>query len=370
MPDGQRPMPKNVVQGPGRPSVPLPLLRYSRDAEPYLEDNCLIDDVLPATGLAVLFGAPGSRKTFTALDMGLHISAGTPVWRGRRTERRAVLYLSLEGGRAFKNRLAAWRKHHGVEDALFFRCTERLGLRSNDPDGDRVVAAGRQILAETAMPVGMVVVDTLNRAMLGGNENGVEDMGAFIAICDSIARELECLVLVVHHCGKDAAKGSRGHSSLLGAIGTELSLADGVLTITKQRDGPDGMQFGVELVEVELGVTPKGKRVTSCVATEANLAERGHAKPPLKGNDRIAWEALLEFTADHGKPSPGGTGWPERGRFQIVRKDEFRVFLQGRFTGDNTRQSARRALKNLADRGLIGANDGFLWAIKSLEAGL
>ncbi|MEL7303980.1 MAG: AAA family ATPase, partial [Pseudomonadota bacterium] len=127
----------------------LSLLRFDQDAQPYLDDAWLIEDVLPERGLAVLFGAPGSRKTFSAIDLGLHIASGLPDWRGHRVERRGVIYLALEGGQAFRNRLAAWRRHHSQEVADFYRVPERLNLRATDADADRVVAAGRRIADET-----------------------------------------------------------------------------------------------------------------------------------------------------------------------------------------------------------------------------
>ena len=68
-----------------------------------------------------------------------------------------------------------------------------------------------------------MVVDTLARAMTG-NENAPEDMGSFVAACGRIREACEGHVLVVHHCGKDAAKGARGHSSLRAATDVELEV--------------------------------------------------------------------------------------------------------------------------------------------------
>jgi RecA-family ATPase len=262
---------QNGARRPGRghgafgaaPKPPLQMLAFKDDAVPFLEDAWLVEDVLPEEGLGVIFGAPGSRKTFTAIDLALHIAGGYDHWRGKRVERRICMYLSLEGGRRFSNRLAAWRQFHGLDAPLFYRCAEKLDLRSHEDDAERVIVAGKAFVEQTGERMGMVVVDTLNRAMPGGNENAVEDMGAFVALCDAIARELQCFVLIVHHSGKDTAKGSRGHSSLLGAIDTEICVADGEMTVTKQRDGDtNGLQFAVGLEMVELGTTPTGKPVT------------------------------------------------------------------------------------------------------------
>ena len=86
-------------------------------------------------------------------------------------------------------------------------------MRASTQPGEVVVEAG---------PLAIVVIDTLNRVMPGGDENSSEDMGAVIAAAKLIEREFDCVVLFVHHSGKDEAKGSRGHSSLKGATDAEI----------------------------------------------------------------------------------------------------------------------------------------------------
>ena len=74
--------------------------------------------------------------------------------------------------------------------------------------------------------VALVVVDTLARAMTG-NENPPDDMGKFVAACGRIREACEGHVLIVHHSGKDLAKGARGHSSLRAATDVELEVTNG-----------------------------------------------------------------------------------------------------------------------------------------------
>jgi len=111
---------------------------------------------------------------------------------------------------------------------------------------------------QTGLEFSLAIVDTLARAFGGGNENSSEDMGAFITAMGKVQEFLKCALMVLHHSGKDAAKGLRGHSSLLGAVDTELELLrfdeqmKGILTISKQKDGADNERFGFEMVEVEI----------------------------------------------------------------------------------------------------------------------
>jgi hypothetical protein len=58
----------------------------------------LVKGVLPAQGLAAIYGAPGSGKTFLSLDLAIAVCSGLPGWFGRQLTKRPVVYLALEGG--------------------------------------------------------------------------------------------------------------------------------------------------------------------------------------------------------------------------------------------------------------------------------
>jgi RecA-family ATPase len=63
------------------------------------------------------------------------------------------------------------------------------------------------VAAQTGHPVALVIVDTLSRAMAGGNENSPEDMTAIVGNCDRIRAATGAHVCIVHHSGKDEARG-------------------------------------------------------------------------------------------------------------------------------------------------------------------
>ena len=75
----------------------------------------------------------------------------------------------------------------------------------------------------------LIVVDTLARSFGGGNENAPQDMGEFINSCDELMHEFGATVLIVHHVGKDAQSGARGHSSFFGALDTSMTI---IMTVT------------------------------------------------------------------------------------------------------------------------------------------
>lgn len=232
--------------------------------------------VIPGRGLVVLWGASGSGKTFTVLDLACAIVRGMR-WAGRRTRRGAVAYVAAEGH--LRDRLDAYLQDNDLQasDLSGLRVLDSsVNLLDQTADVDSLLAGLREVVAE-AGSLAIVVIDTLNRVMPGGDENSSEDMGAVIAAAKLIEREFDCVVLFVHHSGKDEAKGSRGHSSLKGATDAEISVKrDGdVRTVTaeKVRDGADGeVLMTFRLASVDLGpmsdADPEAdpdERRTSCV---------------------------------------------------------------------------------------------------------
>jgi len=252
MPDDVREAPQ-AQQGP-QPRIRLVMAEELRD-EPV---TWLIHELLPAKGFAALYGKPGSYKSFVALYVAGMIATGQPAF-DRTTIQGDVVYVAGEGGAGLKRRWDALRKHHDLPpDTPIAFLRGQLNLRSTMEDAEALVEA---IKAKNLKPR-MLVVDTLARAFSGGNENSSEDMGAFIAIIGYLTETLDCLVMPVHHAGKDEARGQRGHSSLLGAVDAELEVTKisdddsperlGRLKITKQKDGEDGIEIGYRMISVPL----------------------------------------------------------------------------------------------------------------------
>ena len=243
----------------------------------------LIQDVLPRKGFSALFGPPGSFKSFVALDIAHSVATGTP-WMGKEVSvPGAVLYICGEGHGGVGARIRACRLHHRTAPgAPVFVIRHQLNLRSSKEDIQQLHLAISNLVQREEIRFELVQVDTLARAFGGGNENDSSDMGAFIASLSKIQRLLDCALQIVHHVGKDITKGLRGHSSLLGALDTELELqrldsalqdnqyaGSGNITITKQKDGSDGAKYGFRMVKVNLDNGRLGFDNTQSLAVEA-----------------------------------------------------------------------------------------------------
>ncbi len=237
------------------------------------QSTYLVKDVMDQEAMSVMYGESNSGKTFVMLDLAYHIAAGKP-WQGRKLVQGAVVYVALEGGRNFNKRVIALHKEFGKGFPLaVVPCIVDL----LNPDGDTKALA--ELILEAEKQIGqkvrLVVIDTLSRAMAGGNENGPEDMTGFVGNIDRLRQGVKAHFAIVHHTGKDKAKGARGHTALRAATDTEIEIADNTIRFTKQRDMEMIHSLGFALKSIELGVDTDGEAITSCIIEpcEATAAE-------------------------------------------------------------------------------------------------
>ncbi len=325
----------------------------------------LVRGVLPADGLAALFGASGSGKSFLALDLGAAVAAGGAEWFACRVKSAPVVYVALEGEAGFSQRVKAWQLHHGrdLPGSLRF-VMQALDLRNADDVSEiaeAVIAAGAA--------GGLLVIDTLNRAASGADENSVVDMGAIIAAAKDLQAKLGGLVLLVHHSGKDATKGLRGHSSLHAALDAAIEVLRTDdrrdWRIAKAKDGDDGKAHPFRLEVVEIGEHDDGEPITSCVVlADETPTELRRPRIPQSGNQRIAWDALGELLrqAGDGRPEDAPDSLPV-GR-PSVTVDSAATTIENRLVDIEPKRRKERAKKALTDlhaKHVIRIDGGHVW---------
>ncbi len=267
------------------------------DMQPHLKDGYTVKGLITPNSLVGIIGQTGSGKTFFATDLAMHVAAGRP-WRDKNVRSGLVVYGALEGPVSAENRFVAARDHAGFENGIPLRLTPGpINLR--DPlDVAVLTAFVRQAESDHGAPCVAVFVDTLSRAMAGGDENGPEDMGALIVGADMVRLGTGAVVVLVHHMGKDETRGARGHSSLKAALDTEIEVTakDGihVATVTKQRDLPSGDAFPFKLRPVELGHDEDDDPVTSCIVEPTEQAPSDRKQPRGKNQAKLL-AALQEW---------------------------------------------------------------------------
>lgn len=337
----------------------------ANNVEPILASPYLVKGWLDRGAMSVVYGESNVGKSFFALSIADAVAKGER-WAGCRVVGGPAFYLASEGGRSFVNRLAAL----DAPSNCLVVIPVSIDLCGSSLDAEALSALIRDEVEMHGEPA-LLVIDTLARSMGQGDENTAPDMGAFVRNVDVIREKTLAHVMVIHHSGKDRAKGARGHSSLRAATDTEIELSvEGdtvVAEAKKQRDMANGRRFAYRLAEVELGRDQDGDPVTTCRVEPCDVPEKSTKAPPLSDLQRITLEALHIFTDDHGAPNPGGTGWPEPGRFRVVQEDDFRRFAAAKHHHDSARDRARavrRSIEALQARGLIQTNGGQIWVTK------
>lgn len=314
--------------------------------------------VLPAEGLAALYGPPGSGKSFLALDLLAAIAEGR-AWFGHTVTTCACVYVGLEGEAGVAQRVQAYLARHGTPGGLRV-VLNGLDIRRADD---------RQELAEAiraaGMAGGLLCVDTLNRSAPGFDENDAREMGLIIEAMKALQSELGGLVLVVHHTGKDSSRGLRGHSSLLAALDCVLEVnREGERRewkLAKAKDGDDDKTQPFRLDVVELPPDAEGWPVSSCVIQQEEPAADAvrRVKTPKGGNQRIIWDGVGELLRES-KSFGQGEAPPTR---PCVLLEDAINHLRTRLAVPTARQSdrTRAAITGLVNSGLLNLREGWLW---------
>lgn len=222
----------------------------------------IVDKMLAKNSVAAIYGAPGGGKSFLALDLGAHVALGS-WWQGRKVEQGRVLFVAAEGSGGWPKRAAAWKKFnnvHAVPDFLIYPGTVNL----LNPEQVMVLVAVCK-----RWKFSMVVIDTVARSMVGGDENAAKDMGMVVDAADWVKNASGGCVLLIHHSGKDTAAGLRGSSALLGATDTVMEVKSGEdddpgieLVCRKQKDDAEFTPILLSLEVVSVRVS--GEEVSSC----------------------------------------------------------------------------------------------------------
>lgn len=209
-----------------------------KEVEQLPDPKWLVEQILPASSLAVLYGAPGVGKTFLALDIALSI-ASAKAWAGHGTIPGAVVYVMAEGVTGLPKRLKAWCVARDVSEVARVYSVPDAPQLEQVMDVEYLV---KDLRAKIPEPISLVIIDTLARCFVGGDENSAKDVGKLIAGADRLRKALDCAVLLVHHTTKKGDS-ERGSSALRGAPETMISVesVSGVMTVTceKQKDAAE-----------------------------------------------------------------------------------------------------------------------------------
>jgi KaiC/GvpD/RAD55 family RecA-like ATPase len=334
-----------------------------------------VKGLIPRCGLVLIWGPTKCGKSFFTLDLVMHIALGR-AYRGHKVQQGLVVYLALEGGFGYGDRVEAFRQqrlgeHEG--EILFRLCDAKLILVL---DVKTLIADIRRQCGEARPAV--IVIDTVNRSL-----NGPEDdktLGPYVAAADELRAEFDCVVLLIHHSGYDKSH-ARGHTLLPAAVDAEIAVtrdkANNVLaTVVSMRDGPDGEKIASRLKNIDVGVDSEGDLATSCyIEPTETLPEAPKTKtkalPALSDGKQRALNILAEVITKRGTLPPGSLDTD--GMARVTRVDEWRTTLFDANVLDREKANPRTDFQRIKDalvvRRLIGIDgqDEFVWLLPKAE---
>ncbi len=318
--------------------------------------------MMPRRGLAVVYGPPKSYKTFLALSAMLHVAAGKP-WFGRAVSPGVVVYIAGEGIGGLSSRIGAMRIYHGFPSNIPFLIIPRA---VNFAD-QKAVISFKELVTQTVgqTPVAAIVVDTLARSAFGIDENDSKDMGLLIRSYDFVKEVFDCLVVVVHHSGKDLARGMRGSSALHGALDVSFSVKkenDAIIfTNIDQKEGDIVEPLYFDLLKRTSG----DGRPMSIVPV---LRDEKPYSPPPKAEDRLSegnqriLQALRHTLSIEGEMRPRGPNGKDLQMSATMRqwKEAYRE-MRPTLSADTNDKAIRRGIETLLAEGIVIIQDQIVW---------
>lgn len=355
-------------------------IEWGEEIEPRLSSLWLVKKTLPLQGLALLYGHPGSGKSFLAIDLAMHIALGRD-WNGCQTRKGVVVYVAAEGQNGLRNRIAAFRRHYSLSGPLPLALIPvPVDLHNPDADRAKLVRAVRTAADRYEEAPALIVLDTISKTLGAGKEN-TDDLAVYVTNCGSLATEFGCCVLPVHHRPKDAESTEpRGHGSLKAGVDTVILVEAGKpkrAKITKQKDGEERDLVMFNLQPVELGLDDEGDMVTSCVVVPT-LTDLGRGASDkfqqkinaLSPNHKIIFDQLGKAIESDGVAPPADIPDDVLNRNRVAKVVSLQRFSDRAISTlrtvtdtdpDTPRRTFDRAKKALQAKEMIGVWEAWVW---------
>jgi hypothetical protein len=334
------------------------------------QNQWLIDDHMELESMGMLFGPPGSAKSFIAMDMAFCIAAGID-WNGHKTEQGKVIYLAGEGFQGIQKRFSALKMKYQTSTNDIYFSDEPVALTNLK----NLQAVHKKITSICPTPR-LVIIDTLHRNFGEGDENSAKDVAKVLLYITAFMKNLECAVLFVHHSGHSSSDRARGSSSIKAALDVEYKVtkSDSLVTMkctkAKEFEEPPPSSFDLVTLPIPTLLDANGKPIDSAVLKSTTYVAPKRTAT-LTSADKMTLESLKDVITDKGIPIPQSLAakHPELGGKNYIHLDDWRVevykLLDKESRGTNKTQANQQAFlrcrRKLLDFSKIGNDGDYFW---------
>lgn len=262
----------------------------------------ILEDLLPRTGLATLYGPSTGGKSFVVLDLCYRIARGEEIF-SKQTEPCGILYCAFEGYDGLKKRIQAIKNNRNVPDIEFEMVDSPWNICNADDwkaFAETVDFFGADFKARGTR-LGILIIDTLTNATAGSDTNSQAEVTAAMKRLKRLAQDMGLLVFCVGHTGKETTRGMVGSFAYKSEADAFLEcqidreeetgrVTRRALYVDKVKDGASGFilaEYALQVVTV--GVKPNGKEVTTCLVN--------WSLPPSPEAPKTESEKLIEYSA-------------------------------------------------------------------------
>ena len=296
--------------------------------------NFLIYPLVMEGDVVVLSAEPKAGKTLTAMSICLHAAAGvpfgdlTPLGPDGKPKKIPIVYFALEGQGAVRKRIKGWlntyKSKYGLsgdpEDLRLFVVERPVNLADGEAKQelvDKLMLSDHYFKKRGWGGIGMVVFDTLTKAMPGKDQNSVEDTSEVFNVVDMMREvDLSPAVMFIHHNNKNS-KSPRGSSNILAEPDTIISVSkvdpvmlNGVavdcveMSIYMARAIDDGQVYRFATLNVEIGENSQGIMEHAPVQevlenyTALQTPAEATIQKAAQGSKRDFYEAVWQVLSD------------------------------------------------------------------------
>lgn len=345
-------------------------VKWFKDIEKVQEKKFVIDGYIAEGEFDATVGKPGSGKSVIVTDAMCHVAAGR-TWHGRDVEQSLVIYFAAERRLLTERRVAAFKKHYGLDDIPFVVVGGKLDLTSSLSDARALIALIAELEKQCGYPCRWITIDTLSRTFGGGDQNASKDMGKFVMSVDDIISRTKAHVTAIHHSPWNETRG-KGAIDLDGAIDASFYVSKSgksfLLRCDGTNDGEEGTITKFRLQGVELGQDSKGKATGAPIVVPAEggligmYDDDSPAEQPLKGQSAAMVQSLSLAIGEIGQRPPIGTpGFLEGVSAVTLEQWQAAYVKQSTATPESAKKGFARLSTSLIKSGHVSQSGVWYW---------